>query len=228
MSDFQLIITLTLYIVSMAFAVILSIVRKNKEQGKWKMAVLIHIALLSCFLIFKAFFDAPVLAGYVFLIFFCSGIISGGYLIRSKAPTLLRFYFILYIASIILFIASPSTLVKTITLRFENTSQKDKFNITGNYYLEEEQMLMQVSESMVKYKITQHFGVFHKTLVRNLRFGNRLDSILILSFNPAIGADIRGYIQSKSPTFEGIDSIDVHTIFKTPSKELIQRKKTIQ
>ncbi len=224
MSGSQLIMAISLYITSMAFAVIISIVIKNNTAKKRKLPLLIHVVLFAFFLFAFLFMDQPLLPGYLFLFFFCSGIITGGYLIRSNAPLLLRFYFTLYISSILLFLYSPSMLIRAMTLKLDNIAQNDPFRLADNYYLEEEQMLMQVSDSMATYKITQHFGVFHKTLARDLRFGNRLDSIKILSFNPANGADIRGYISSKSPTFEGIDSIELHAVFNSPSKAQILRK----
>ena len=185
---------------------------------------MIHGVLFAFFLLAFLLIEKSLLPGYLFLFFFCSGIISGGYLLRSKAPLLLRFYFLLYIASILLFLYSPSMLVRAITLELNDIAQNDQFRLADNYYLEEEQLLMEVSDATVKYKITQHFGVFHKTLARDLRFGSRLDSLLILSFNPAKGADIRGYISSKSPKFEGIDSVELHAVFNSPSKEHILRK----
>jgi hypothetical protein len=219
-----LIIAITLYITSMAFALILSITGRNKNSAKWKTILIIHLTFFACFLIFKLLSGEKPIAGLTFLLFFCSGIIGSGYTIRSKAPTLLRIYFALYIASIFIFLTSPSSLIKIITMKVDKSNRKEQFHLSSNYYLEEEQMLMGVSDSLVKYKITQHFGVFHKTLTRDLRFGYRLDSIRILSFNPATGALLRGYSSSKSITFEVPDSVDLKAVFNSPAKEQIQRK----
>lgn len=225
MSGSQLSITLSIYITSMALALIFSILKK-KDKGKYfKLLLSIHLTLLMFFIICK--FSMPLYnyTGYVFLFFFCSGIITGGYIFRSHAPLSLRIYFSLYVLSIVVFIFSPSLLVKAISFRLEQNEKPNHYHLTSNYFLEEEASMLNISDTMVKYKVTRHFGVFHKTLARNISFGDRIDSLKILSFNPAIDTRLRGYIYRKSITFASVDSIDMHIIFNLTPDEIIQKKK---
>ena len=226
MSTAQLTLTLSLYILSIALALILSIIRFKKSIVSWKLIFIIHVLLFIVFLLLHYLFQAAVSSRYFFLFFFCTGIISGGYLLRSDAPLLLRIYFSIYIGSIIVFISSPSYLVRAISLSNEKPNEIQVYRLTGNYFLEEEQMMKNIPDSAVTYKITQHFGVFHKTLSTNLRFGSRLDSIAIVSFDKLKGTRIVGFHSIKTPNFTRQDSLELFAVFHLQSKERIQKRNT--
>jgi hypothetical protein len=82
------------------------------------------------------------------------------------------------------------------------------FRLDSRYYLEEEKRMLTRSDSLATYKITSRYGMFHKTIARNISFGQKLDSIKLLTFSKDQIANIRGYFNVNSPTF-GTDSIDV-------------------
>ena len=224
MTATQLTLTLSLYILSVAFAFILSLIRFKNSIFNWKFIGIIHVLLFIVFFLFKYVFQANNSSRYFFLFFFCSGIIAGGYLLRSNAPLLVRIYFSLFIVSIFVFISSPSYLVRTISMTSIKSNATSFFRLEANYFLEEEQMMMNIPDSAVTYKITQHFGVFHKTLSTNLRFGSRLDSIKLVAFDKLKGARIRGFNSIKTPNFTQWDSLEQFAVFNLQSNIRIQKK----
>ena len=147
MTASQLTLTLSLYILSIAFALILSIIRFKKSIVSWKLVFIIHVLLFIVFLLLHYLFQAAMSSRYFFLFFFCTGIISGGYLLRTDAPLLLRIYFSIYIGSIIVFISSPSYLVRLISLSNNKPNEIQVYRLTGNYFLEEEQMMKNIPDS---------------------------------------------------------------------------------
>ena len=224
MTGSQLAITLSLYIISLALALILSILKK-KATGRSRIPIIIHVILFVFFIISKILSPLSFLSGYIFLIFFCSGIITGGYLFRSGASLILQAYFFLYLLSIVVFIYSPSLLVGMISLNATKTDKSASYHLAANFFLEEQRSLLNDSDTSVQYKITQQFGIFHKTLARDIRFGKRIDSLKVLSFNPEFAADLRGYLNIKSTNLAGPDSLDLHIKFNTHQDERIQKKK---
>jgi len=91
--------------------------------------------------------------------------------------------------------------------------------------MEEEKSMLSVSDSTTTYKITRQFGIFHKTLARNISFGMRLDSIRLNNFDEEKGIDVRGYYIRKTDTFEACDSMDISVPFVASKNTIIQKRK---
>lgn len=225
MTGSQISFTLSIYILSIAIALILSILKKNISGVSIKVALIIHASLFVILILSLIVLPTSGVCGYFLLFFFCSGIVTAGYFFRSRVHTALQAYFALYLLSIILFIYSPSFLVRLISLNMPETGKTDQFRLKENYFLEEQLLMMNINDSLVQYKITQHFGVFHKTLARDIRFGCRIDSLKVLSFDPATEANVRAYIMRNSVKFASIDSLDLNIRFNLNQNEPIHKNK---
>jgi hypothetical protein len=214
MSNLQLLSALSLYILSIVTAFILLIVKKNYDKKTCEIFIIIHSLLLLSFLLL-ALYDPKGIARTFFLIFFCSGIVTSAVLLRSSKPLAAKFYISIFPASLLLFVLWPSMLVRIITF---NTIayHKNQFKITSNYYLEEEQALINRSSGFT-YKVTQKFGLFHKTLATSISSEYRLDSIRLLNTGFTNVIELRGYYK-KTANFEKYDSInfkiDMHHAIK--------------
>ena len=224
MTNLQLITSLIIYILSVVAALILTIITKKNGKFPLRILLLIHFSLLLLFM-------ATYLSGFwstatnlFFLFFFCTGILLSGSLINKSLNPFLRYYPILFLTSIIFFVFSPSLTIRFITFNW-HTDHTGKWKLQSNYFMEEEKSMLSVSDSTTTYKITRQFGIFHKTLARNISFGMRLDSIRLNNFDEEKGIDVRGYYIRKTDTFEACDSMDISVPFVASKNTIIQKRK---
>lgn len=223
MSNLQLISSITLYIISVVAALVLTVVSKKGKAFSSKLLLSIHLILLLVFAgIYISGNDSPALH-FAFLLFFCSGILLAGFMLRSDAGHLLRFYPLLYLSSVVFFLITPSRTLRFITFSWDKNLH-EKWNLTSNFYFEEEKTMLANPDSLTTYKVTRQYGIFHKTLARNISFNSRLDSIHLLSFNEEKGIAVRGYYIRKSDTFETCDSMDVSVPFVASKNTIIQKR----
>jgi hypothetical protein len=223
MSNFQLIASLTLYILSVVAALVLTITAKKRGTGSLKGMLILHMFLVLLFAMLFLSGNRNIYIHLSFLFFFCSGILLSGLLLRSEQSLFMKIYSALFLSSIIFFLISPSRTIRFIT--FSHTEhQVNRWNIVSNYFLEEEQLLLAHADSTTSYKITRQFGVFHKTLARDISFGNRVDSIKVLEFNENQNAIIRGYINENSSIFGTCDSMDISVPFVASKNTIIQKR----
>jgi hypothetical protein len=223
MSNTQLIASLSLYILSVVAALVLTIAYKKGGALQSRVLLSVHLLLFLVFLIFYLNGSRTIYIHYLFLLFFCSGILLSGLMIRSGSSLVLRLYPALYLSSIFFFLLSPSRTIRFITFSWDQ-SHHEKWNLTSNYYFEEEKTMLSNADSLITYKVTRQYGVFHKTLARDISFGHRLDSIHLLSFNEEKGIRIRGYYIRKSDTFEACDSMDLSVPFVASKNTIIQKR----
>ncbi len=149
-----------------------------------------------------------------------------GMILRSDALLPLKIYFSLYFLSILFFIISPSHLFQYISYSWRSNNLFQTFHLRNNYFLEEQQSLLNPAGDQLKYKVIQSFGIFHKTLARDIDFGHPLDSIRIISFNPLSVLTLRGYFSAKSATFETHDSLDITTLLKVQTEKIFRKTST--
>ena len=223
MNNDLLIITITAYIISIAGCLILSIALRNVSLIKLKYPLLIHAFLTIVFAIIYIVNSQLPILHYLSLTFVCSGLVLSGIILRSDAMLPMKIYFSLFLLSILFFLISPSHLFRTISFSWKNNDLFQTFHIRSNYFLEEQQGMLNLSDDQTKYKVIQSFGVFHKTIARDINFGHRLDSIRLILFNPVELLILRGYFSSKSPKFETYDSLDVTTSLGAQTEEIIHK-----
>ena len=226
MNNNLLIITITAYIISIAACLILSIALRDIPLNKLRFPLLIHTFLIIIFcVVYMIKPESPTLH-YLLLSFFCSGLILAGLILRSNALIPFKIYFSLYLLSILFFLASPSHLFRYISYSWRNNDLFQAFHISSNYFLEEQQAMLNHNDDLTKYKVIQSFGVFHKTLARDIDFGYRLTNIKVILFNPSNAVTLRGYFSKKSATFESFDSLDVTTTLGEQTEQIIHKTST--
>ena len=112
--------------------------------------------------------------GIALLICLCTGMISGGWMLRTVIPLPLRIYFSLFFLTVVFFVASPSRFGNFLVHGdFKDRSPK-RFHLYENYYLEQQQPL---SSSRVRFKLIRQFGLFHQTLRRDVVLPVNPDSL---------------------------------------------------
>ena len=223
MNNILLITTITAYIISIAGCLILSIALRNVSLIKLKIPLFIHALLIVAFAIICMLNSTFYLLHYLMLSFSCSGLILSGVVLRSDALLPMKIYFSMFLFTIAVFIVSPSNLLRGISYSWNSNTLFPAFHIRGNYFLEEQQAMLNLNNDQAKYKVIQSFGVFHKTLARDIDFGNRLTGIKVILFNPSNAVTLRGYFSKKSATFETRDSLDVTTSLGNQNKEIIHK-----
>ncbi len=226
MNNTLLVITISAYIFSIAASLILSIALRNVPIIKLKLPLLIHAMLMLLFCVLYLINHDSKLLHYLSLAFVCSGLIMAGMVIRSDAMLPFKIYFSLYFFSIIIFIVSPSQLFKYISYSWKSNDLFKTFHIEGNYFLEEQQGMLNLTDDQIKYKVIQSFGVFHKTLARDIDFNHRLDSIHIISFNHLNILILRGYFIAKSAQVNSPDSLEITAYLGDQTKQIIHKTST--
>ncbi|NNF01843.1 MAG: hypothetical protein HKN22_04095, partial [Bacteroidia bacterium] len=169
----------------MAFALVLAITGKNRPTSKTKYLIAFHFSLLLVYILFLIGISSGQLSdeykGLIFLIFFCSGIITFGWILRTEVNIILKIYFGLFVASAAGFLFSPSS-----TLYFIGSGNFQKpfmqeYPITDNLYLHEQQSMIKSSAKYPLYKVVRKTGSFNKALSRDLDFEGTVDSIWLIS-----------------------------------------------
>ncbi len=226
MNNTLLIISITAYILSIAACLILSIALGIVALTKLKIPLLIHTLILLAFAITYIINPQSSALHYLLLAFVCSGLVLSGIILRSDALLPMKIYFSVFLFSILLFIVSPSNLFRSISYSWKSNDMFPTFHISSNYFLEEQQALLNLNDEEVKYKVIQSFGIFHKTLARDLNFRHRLDSIHIISFNPLNTLTLQGYFSKKSATFEILDSLELTIPLSIETNKIIHKTST--
>jgi hypothetical protein len=223
MNNLQLIASLSLYILSVVAALVLAVTSKGSGQRRIKPLLIAHLLVFTIFFVLYLSAAAAIYIQSAFLLFFCSGIWIAGVVIRSSERIFLKIYSALFLFSVLIFLVSPSRTVRFITFNWQ-PSASSKMKLSGNYFLEEEQLLLARPDSLVTYKITRQFGIFHKTLARNISFGTRVDSLSVLHFQPDSAVQLRAYYIKKSDIFESCDSIDISVPFDALKNTIVQKR----
>jgi hypothetical protein len=139
-----------------------------------------------------------------------------GWAMRSPwFPFILRFYFGLYLLSVLLFIISPSRLFFIITGNYDLYKPEKEFRLESNYYLVEQKSLFLEAVDTIHYKLIRKYGLFHKTLGRDLVFPGNLKGAKLVHPRPD-STVIRAYLMEN-------DSIDIG-IRKADSGNKITKK----
>ncbi len=226
MNNTLLVITISAYIFSIAACLILSIALRYVPIIKLKLPLLIHAMLMLLFCVLYMINQESTLLHYLSLAFVCSGLIMAGMVLRSDALLPFKVYFSLYLFTIVIFIVSPSQLFKYISYSWKSNDLYKTFHIKGNYFLEEQQGMLNLADDQIKYKVIQSFGIFHKTLARDIDFGHRLDSIRIISFNHLNALILRGYFSAKANNVNSPDSLQITTYLGAHTKQIIHKTST--
>jgi hypothetical protein len=211
------------YILSNIIALALVFTGKKLSPTVFRMLASLHL-IFAVFFIFNLLTNKEESPRYVsFLVFFCSGIITGGLALGTKTNTILKIYFGIFCLSIFVFILSPSLLLNFLMTASFNR-HKDMIQVKENYFLERQASAFSSDTSGIKYKLIEKNGMFHKTIARDLDFKGKLDSMRILSYDERKSFIIRGYSSIKSFVEDKIDSVDLTIELLPAKKDEIERR----
>lgn len=218
-----LFVSIVSFIFSNIIALALLFTGKKLNPGWFRMLASLHIIFGVMFL-FNFLVNKEESPRYIsFLVFFCSGIITGGLALGTPANLLLKMYFGIYCLSVFAFIISPSWLLNFL-LTASPTKQHESIPVKANYFLEQQSSVFSSGNDEVKYKLIEKKGMFHKTITRDIFFNGKLDSIRVLSFEELDSAMVRGFTSRKSIVEDEIDSVDVTIDLDQASRNEIRRK----
>ncbi len=182
MSPTLLIFTICLYLISLVASLLLGMASKKFKANSIRIPILLHFILLT-FSLVLLFLNSTYYPIFI-LITFCSGLLLSIWVLRKKEhPIPLKIYFGLFLASIILFLASPGKLFYLISGNYENYQEEKKIDLTENYFLIEQRSLFSVPSDSAPYKIIKQKGFYKKTLLRDVIFEDELISGKMIQAN---------------------------------------------
>ena len=211
------------FILSNIIALALLFTGKRLSPGWFRILASLHLVLGVVFF-YQFFTNKSEEPRYLsFLFFFCSGIITGGLALGTRAHMLLKIYFGLFCLSVFVFIVSPSALLHfLITASF--TVHSGQIPVQGKFFLEKQSSAFSAATAPPAYKLIEKNGFFHRTISRDIDFKGTVDSIRVISFESNKETWIRGYTSSKSFVEDRIDSTDVRIDLNPQKKDEIERR----
>lgn len=184
------------FITSSVGCLILTLSAKKMEEKLLRPGIIIHFLFGVLVIIFFILNDTIEKFN---LIFFCSGILLSGIIIRKNYHLLLKIYFGLFLTLILFFIYSPSLLAYFITGNYNKVKSPQTINLKENYYLAEQQSMLGLSNAFTTYKIYKKNGVYKKTILRDIDFGGQVDSINLIKFTDDT-LIIKGFFNKRDTT----------------------------
>jgi hypothetical protein len=199
MSQFLFIWAVTAYLVSLSGSLLLSFFYKKISDRFIIFLGLIHFVFLILWFWFnneQQTLASPGFANYCFLLFFCTGILIAGTLLRKKSLIILKFYFSLFLMSAVLFVFNPSLVIGFIVSGNPRSINPGAFHLYDNVYMMQQQTALAPDQVHQTYKITMEMGVFHKTLVRDIELPFQPDSISAMELQDPDGAHLKLFYSS--------------------------------
>jgi hypothetical protein len=175
-----LIAALVAYILGLVAALVMALAAPRLPLRFLKAGLALHFLLLSGFGISAVFF--PPAAPALCLAACCGALVWAGAIWRTPVPLVLRLYFGLYLLTLPLFLYAPSKTVRLIAYQWSEAPAR-KFSLEGGLRLEPQEALID-RPGPVRYKIVRDYGLFYRTLERDLDFGFAPDSVQTLRYEP--------------------------------------------
>jgi hypothetical protein len=185
-----------------------------------KVAILIHILLLISVVIMAAKYS-PAKQPYLFPLFFCSGIICFGLVVRKSFHALIKIYFGIFLLSLLLFLYSPSSMFTVLSMGILHKNSGDEIPLGKNFYLAKQNAMFTGSNVSASYKVIKRAGLFNKTI------GFSPDSARILQFAENSEISLRIYYKHRINNLAfAVDSIEMtKSIARSANDTLIQIRK---
>jgi hypothetical protein len=184
------------FITSIVGCLILTLSAKKIEEKLLRPAIIIHFLLGGLAITFLKLNDT---IEKFDLVYFCSGVLLSGIIIRKNYHLLLKIYFGLFLTLILFFVYSPSLLAYFITGNYNKVKSPQTINLKENYYLAEQQSMLGLSNDFTTYKIYKKNGVYKKTILRDIDFGGQVDSINLIKFTDDT-LIIKGFLNKRDTT----------------------------
>ena len=228
MSPGLFILSIISYLITMVASLLGSFFSKYIPNKLILAFIILHLSFMVLWLFMRDESDSvvnPGISNYLFLAYFCSGILVAGVFLRKKYPVYLKLYFTIFLLSLAVFIVSPSRVLGFISSGKINAISSQRFHIQENYYFVEQQSVKVVNrDSTIAFKLIREMGFFHKTLSRDVLLPASTDSVAVIDFKENENIFVRIYYKKKSSA----DSLDlsVPLVLKRDSSAVITKKKS--
>ena len=171
--------TIIFFITSLVGCLILTLSSKKVSEKNLKPAIIVHFVIGFLALLFTLLSSNIEKFN---LAFFCSGLLLSGIILRKNYHLLLKIYFGLFLLLILFFVYSPSLLAYFISGNYSKVKSPQTINLKDNIYLAEQQSMLGLSNDFTTYKIYKKNGLYKKTLLRDIDFGGKIDSLQLINF----------------------------------------------
>ncbi len=196
------------FIISVVVGLIVLIAGKGLKNEKFLLLVSIHIILLLAALAsFAIKKHESGSANFFFMLFICSGLILSGLVWRSSVSKYFRYYFSVFVATIPLFLISPSILMNFLLTASLTGTNEPLMHLEGRYFLEKQNISRNKKDGEC-YKLILKKGMFHQTIQRDITFGNKLDSAKVIESIEGQYMVVRGFTSVVTHVSSDIDSSD--------------------
>jgi hypothetical protein len=177
-----LIVTIITFILSLVGCIVFAFISNKLSLNFLKIFRSVHVALILISIALFIFTKQLSVYNYCVLFAFCSGLLISGWTLRSSSAGWIKLYFALFLLSFAFFLYSPSKLFYTISGSLDKMIPPQNFNLKENYYLVEQQAMLSLNNEKVNYKLIQRFGIYKRTIKRDLNFGSRINNVKIIEF----------------------------------------------
>lgn len=177
-----LIVTIITFVLSMVGCLVLAFISNKLSLKLLSNLRYVHLGLILISIILFIFASNLSIYNYSVLISFCSGLLLAGWTLRTNSPIWIKLYFGAFLISIGLFVYSPSLLFYSVSGSINKMTPPQCINIKENYYLVEQQSMLSLNSEKVNYKLIQKFGIYKKTIKRDLNFGSRINNAKVIEF----------------------------------------------
>ncbi|CAN5603108.1 hypothetical protein BH11BAC2_BH11BAC2_15150 [soil metagenome] len=175
--------TIIFYILSLAGSLLLAIASKKISGKRFYYFAILHIILIIAAVLFTLSNVSGLAKNYLTLAGMCSGVLLSGWAIRNEEIRILvRWYFGLYLLTVLLFLYSPSMLFYGLSGNGGNYQRDKEILVEKNYYLATQSQFVQLNTGSEQYKLIQKLGVFNKTIARDIDLGGKVDSVKVIIF----------------------------------------------
>ncbi len=189
--------SISIYLVSLVTSLIGALFVKHIPERLVNTGMIFHVLVFLFWLVFKNEVEtvsSPGNSNYLFLSFFCSGILVSGLVLRMMYPIYMKLYFSLFLLSVVLFIASPSRVLGFICSGNINAISAKRIHLKENcYFIEQQSVKTNFADSLRAYKVVREMGIFHKTLTRDVALPVSTDSAKVLDFKENENIFVRIY-----------------------------------
>lgn len=185
----------------------------------------VHVLLIGAWLVFRSPAETtatPGISNYLFLLFFCTGVIIAGTVLRKKIFLPVRIYFSLFLLSAVLFVFNPSMVIGFIVSGNPVSINPGTFHLYGNVYMMQQQSALNPDLLSRTYKITKEMGVFHKTLVRDIALKSEPDSVAAEEMTAPAGVRLK-FFYFHSGSAEVLDTVFYFGTIRDSSRTITRK-----
>lgn len=199
MNSQLLIISISLYILSIIAGLILAITGKKIPDTFLKIFSWAHISFALALIILSLITFQNTLSLWLILLFFCSGLVFSGIIIRKLKNKAVKIYFAVFPVSIFLFVYSPTRFFKSVYTGDFSNLKSESISLTNNYFIEKQDIFGE-TENGFNYKIYRKKGIISETVETGIFTEEQIDSVSVILMEPGDTLVLRMYDASMNST----------------------------